>query len=204
MIGVAADSGCGKSTFMRRLTSTFGGGKRVGPLGGGFGKEGGWETNTLVSDLTTVICLDDFHLNDRAGRKVTERTALDPLENDFDLMYEQIKALKNGEAVDKPIYNHVNGTLDTPEKVEPTPIIIIEGLHPMWDDRVRDLLDFSLYLDISDEVKLNWKVQVNIVLISIALGGFNFFWNRIYCFHKFNHDNLSHPYLCLLCFTPYF
>ena len=160
---------------MRRLTSTFGGGKRVGPLGGGFGKEGGWETNTLVSDLTTVICLDDFHLNDRAGRKVTERTALDPLENDFDLMYEQIKALKNGEAVDKPIYNHVNGTLDTPEKVEPTPIIIIEGLHPMWDDRVRDLLDFSLYLDISDEVKLNWKVQVNIVLISIALGGFNFF-----------------------------
>jgi len=159
VIGVAADSGCGKSTFMRRLTSTFGGGKRVGPLGGGFGKEGGWETNTLVSDLTTVICLDDFHLNDRAGRKVTERTALDPLENDFDLMYEQIKALKNGEAVDKPIYNHVNGTLDTPEKVEPTPIIIIEGLHPMWDDRVRDLLDFSLYLDISDEVKLNWKVQ---------------------------------------------
>jgi len=59
----------------------------------------------------------------------------------------------------KPIYNHVNGTLDTPEKIEPTPIIIIEGLHPMHDERVRDLLDFSLYLDISDEVKLNWKVQ---------------------------------------------
>jgi len=29
----------------------------------------------------------------------------------------------------------------------------------MHDDRVRDLLDFSLYLDISDEVKLNWKIQ---------------------------------------------
>merc|ERR1712127_1085086 len=37
--------------------------------------------------------------------------------------------------------------------------IIIEGLHPMYDERVRDLLDFSLYLDISDEVKLNWKIQ---------------------------------------------
>jgi len=158
VIGVAADSGCGKSTFMRRLTNIFGG-DVVGPLGGGFGAPGGWETNTLVSDLTTVICLDDYHLNDREGRKVTKRTALDPEENNFDLMYEQVKALKNGETIKKPIYNHVNGTLDTPETVEPTPIIIFEGLHPMHDERVRDLLDFTLYLDISDDVKLNWKIQ---------------------------------------------
>lgn len=157
IIGVAADSGCGKSTFMRRLTNIFGG-DVVGPLGGGFGN-GGWETNTLVSDLTTVICLDDYHLNDREGRKVTKRTALDPLENNFDLMYEQVKALKEGKTISKPIYNHVNGTLDTPETIEPTPIIIFEGLHPMHDDRVRELLDFTLYLDISPEVKLNWKIQ---------------------------------------------
>jgi len=157
IIGVAADSGCGKSTFMRRLTSIFGG-DVVGPLGGGFGN-GGWETNTLVSDLTTVICLDDYHTNDRNGRKVSGLTALNPLENNFDLMYEQVKALKNGETISKPIYNHVNGTLDTPETIEPTPIIIFEGLHPMHDDRVRDLLDFTLYLDISDDVKLNWKIQ---------------------------------------------
>jgi len=157
VIGVAADSGCGKSTFMRRLTSIFGG-DVVGPLGGGF-DNGGWETNTLVSDLTTVICLDDYHLNDRNGRKESGLTALNPLENNFDLMYEQVKALKNGESVSKPIYNHVNGTLDTPETIEPTPIIIFEGLHPMHDDRVRDLLDFSLYLDISPDVKLNWKIQ---------------------------------------------
>lgn len=158
VIGVAADSGCGKSTFMRRLTSIFGG-DVVGPLGGGFGAPGGWETNTLVSDLTTVICLDDYHLNDREGRKVTKRTALDPEENNFDLMYEQVKALKSGDPVKKPIYNHVNGTLDEPEAIEPTPIIIFEGLHPMHDARVLELLDFTLYLDISDDVKLNWKIQ---------------------------------------------
>eukprot|EP01083_Nonionella_stella_P176161 615692_1 len=157
IIGVAADSGCGKSTFMRRLTNIFGG-DVVGPLGGGF-EAGSWETNTLVSDLTTVICLDDYHLNDRNGRKESGLTALDTRENNFDLMFEQVNALKNGETVSKPIYNHVNGTLDTPETIEPTPIIIFEGLHPMHDERVRDLLDFTLYLDISDEVKLNWKIQ---------------------------------------------
>ena len=112
-----------------------------------------------MSDQTTVICLDDFHLNDRAGRKVTKLTALNPLENDFDTMYQQLKDLKDGKTISKPIYNHVNGTLDTPETIEPTPIVIVEGLHPMYDERVRDLLDFSLYLDISDEVKFAWKIQ---------------------------------------------
>merc|ERR1712193_173408 len=120
-------------------------------LGGGFGNGGG-ETNTLVSDLTTVICLDDYHLIDRGGRKESGLTALNPLENNFDLMYEQVKALKEGKTVEKPIYNHVNGTLDAPETIVSTPIIIFEGLHPMHDERVRELLDFSLYLDISPEV----------------------------------------------------
>ena len=158
VIGLAADSGCGKSTFMRRVTSTFGG-DQCGPLGGGFGNGGGWETNTLVSDMATVICLDDYHLNDRGGRKISGLTALNTAEQKFDLMYEHVKALKEGKSVMKPIYNHVNGTLDTPEKIEPTPVIIIEGLHPFVDERVRDLIDFSLYLDISPAVKLNWKIQ---------------------------------------------
>ena len=64
IIGLAADSGCGKSTFMRRVTACFGGEVKLNPIGR--------ETNTLVSDTTTVICLDDYHLNDRAGRKITE------------------------------------------------------------------------------------------------------------------------------------
>lgn len=162
LIGVAADSGCGKSTFMRRLTGIFGG-TNVGPLGGGFDSADGWETNTLVSDTTTVICLDDYHLNDRSGRKVTMRTALDLAENDFDNMYEQLKTLKSGKSIKKPIYNHVNGTLDAPEEITPTPIVIIEGLHPMADKRVRDLLDFSLYLDITDDVKFAWKIQRDMV-----------------------------------------
>ena len=31
-------------------------------------------------------------------------------------------------------------------------ILVIEGLHPFFDDRVADLCDFKIYLDISDEV----------------------------------------------------
>ncbi|CAO2819709.1 unnamed protein product [Amaranthus hypochondriacus] len=152
VIGLAADSGCGKSTFMRRLTSVFGGAAEP-PKGGNP------DSNTLISDTTTVICLDDFHSLDRTGRKEKGVTALDPKANDFDLMYQQVKDLKQGKAVDKPIYNHVSGLLDPPELIQPPKILVIEGLHPMYDPRVRDLLDFSIYLDISNEVKFAWKIQ---------------------------------------------
>jgi phosphoribulokinase len=152
VIGLAADSGCGKSTFMRRMTSIFGGEPKA-PEGGNP------ESNTLLSDKTTVLCLDDYHCLDRFGRKEKNVTALAPEAQNFDLMYEQVKALKEGKPVEKPIYNHVSGLLDPPEKIEAPEILIIEGLHPFFDKRVQDLLDFKIYLDISDEVKFAWKIQ---------------------------------------------
>jgi len=152
VIGLAADSGCGKSTFMRRMTGIFGGSPKP-PAGGNP------DSNTLISDMTTVICLDDYHAHDRNGRKVLNITALCPEAQNFDLMYEHVKALKEGKAVDKPIYNHVTGLLDPPEKIESPEILVIEGLHPFFDKRVRDLVDFKIYLDISDDIKFAWKIQ---------------------------------------------
>jgi phosphoribulokinase len=135
LIGVAGDSGCGKSTFLRRLEDLFG------------------------QEFMTVICLDDYHSLDRKQRKQTGITALDPRANNFDLMYEQMKALKEGKAIEKPIYNHETGAIDPPETIEPNHVIVIEGLHPLHDERVRSLLDFSVYLDLSDEIKIAWKIQ---------------------------------------------
>merc|ERR1719267_175003 len=94
VVGVAADSGCGKSTFMRRLTSIFGGECKLLDIGR--------ETNTLVSDMTTVICLDDYHKYDRTGRAENEITALHADCQLWDLMAEQVKTLKEGGSVMKP------------------------------------------------------------------------------------------------------
>ena len=38
-------------------------------------------------------------------------------------------------------------------------VLIIEGLHPFYDDRVAELCDYKIYLDISDDVKFAWKIQ---------------------------------------------
>lgn len=135
LIGVAGDSGCGKSTFLRRLADLFG------------------------EEFMTVICLDDYHSLDRKGRKEKGVTALNPAANNFDLMYEQVKAIKEGKTIDKPIYNHETGELDPPEKVEPNKVVVIEGLHPLYDERVRELIDFGVYLDIDQDVKIKWKIQ---------------------------------------------
>eukprot|EP00879_Flechtneria_rotunda_P000142 GHRR01000209.1.p1 GENE.GHRR01000209.1~~GHRR01000209.1.p1 ORF type:complete len:398 (+),score=126.83 GHRR01000209.1:57-1196(+) len=152
VIGLAADSGCGKSTFMRRMTSIFGGSPKP-PTGGNP------DSNTLISDMTTVICLDDYHSLDRKGRAEKGVTALAPEAQNFGLMAEQVEALKQGKSVDKPIYNHVTGNLDAPETIASPSILVIEGLHPFYDESVRDLVDFKIYLDISDEIKFAWKIQ---------------------------------------------
>lgn len=61
---------------MRRMTSLFGG-KATPPEGGNP------DSNTLISETTTVLCLDDYHLNDRAGRKTSGLTALNLKEQNF-------------------------------------------------------------------------------------------------------------------------
>jgi len=145
MIGIAADSGCGKSTFMKRIVKTLGAEVT--------------DAHTPQGDLMTVICLDDYHLNDRQGRKDSGRTALHPDEQLFDLMAEHTQKIKNGEPIMKPIYNHDTGLKDPEEAIDPNHIVVLEGLHPMYDERVMKLLDFSIYVDISDEVKFAWKLQ---------------------------------------------
>lgn len=145
MIGVAADSGCGKSTFLRRILGALGTEVKPG--------------HTAVGDMMTVVCLDDYHINDRAGRKATGLTALDVKENDFQLMAAQMAALKAGKAINKPIYNHDTGFKDPPELLEPNKVIVAEGLHPMLDAGVRKVLDLGIYIDIVDAVKFDWKVK---------------------------------------------
>jgi len=145
IIGVAADSGCGKSTFLRRILGALGTDVTPG--------------HTAIGDTMTVICLDDYHTNDRAGRKETGLTALDARENDFALMGVQIEALKQGKAVYKPIYNHDTGNKDPPELIEPNKLMVFEGLHPIYDEKARSQLDLGIYIDIVNDVKFAWKVQ---------------------------------------------
>merc|ERR1719432_35882 len=126
---------------------------------GALGTKADLSQHTAIGDMLTVICLDDYHINDRAGRKATSLSALDARENDFALMGAQIEALKQGKAVYKPIYNHDTGNKDPPELIQPNKVFVVEGLHPIYDKKARSSLDLAIYIDIVNDVKFAWKIQ---------------------------------------------
>lgn len=150
MIGVAGDSGCGKSILLQRIIE-------------GVGDTTMSEEHTPTGQTLTLISLDDYHMNDRAGREVTGLTELDVKENDFDLMGVQMKALKARYAVNKPVYNCDTGFKERPELIQPNKIMVFEGLHPIYDEVARSTLDLSIYIDIADEVKFAWQLKRDVM-----------------------------------------
>ncbi|MGI6023136.1 MAG: phosphoribulokinase [Methanoculleus sp.] len=135
IIGVAGDSGSGKTTFTRAIRAIFG------------------------KDLISTITTDDYHRYDRQERKDLGVTPLIPEANRFDLLEEHLFDLKAGRSIQKPVYNHDNGRFDPPAPFHPTKILIVEGLHPFITERLRDLIDFKLYVDPDPDVKRAWKIK---------------------------------------------
>jgi phosphoribulokinase len=134
-IGVAGDSGSGKTTFTQGIRNIFG------------------------SDLVSTITLDDYHSLDREGRRAAGVTALNPSANRFDKLEQDLIRLKRGVPVEKPVYNHATGTFDPPVIFHPKKILILEGLHPLFTPTLRKYIDFALFVDPDRAVKYDWKIR---------------------------------------------
>ncbi|NYT21221.1 MAG: phosphoribulokinase [Methanomicrobiales archaeon] len=135
IIGVAGDSGSGKTTFTAALRHLFG--------------------DRLVSTIT----LDDYHLYDREERRIRNITPLAPEANNLEGLEEDLRTLKAGRPVRKKVYNHTTGMLEGPVEFSPSRILILEGLHTLFTPGLRELMDFSLYVDPAPDVKREWKIK---------------------------------------------
>jgi phosphoribulokinase len=134
-LGVAGDSGSGKTTFTEGVRSIFG------------------------RDLVSTITLDDYHSLDRDGRIKQGITALDPRANRIEQLERDLIQLKQGIPIEKPVYNHTTGTFDPPVLFQPKKILILEGLHTLFSPTLRKYLDFSLFVDPAQPVKYDWKIR---------------------------------------------
>ena len=132
IIGVAGDSGSGKSTYTQGIE---------------------W---LLGTDLVSQISLDGYHREDRATRRQTGHSPLDPGANRLDTAAAHLNRLSAGEAVRIPVYDHCTGCFAEPRWHQPTPVILVEGLHTLYP-ALRPLLDFALYVDTDIAVKRDWK-----------------------------------------------
>ncbi len=138
IIGVAGDSGSGKSTLTKSIA------------------------NLLGEELVSFFSLDDYHTEDRETRKKTGHLPLDPKINNLTLAGEHLKALQKGEPVIKPVYNHRTGKFEPPEVFEPKKIVIVEGLHTLYDE-LRNYFDLKIYVDPSRDIKWQWKIKRDVV-----------------------------------------
>jgi phosphoribulokinase len=132
-IGVAGDSGSGKTTFTNAIRQIFGPG------------------------LVSTITLDDYHRYDREERRRLDITPLHPDANNISQLEKDVAWLKQGHPIEKPVYNHTTGRFDPPVPFSPRKILILEGLHTLYTPRLRELMDFSIFVDPEKEVKYAWK-----------------------------------------------
>ena len=134
LIGIAGDSGSGKTTYSNGIRRLLG------------------------IDLVQTITLDGYHKENREQRKISGKLPLDPSANNLELLLTHLKALKSGSSIELPVYNHATGNFEKPILFKPGPIVIIEGLHALYPDFV-DFYDFMIFVDPSREVKWDWKYK---------------------------------------------
>jgi len=104
----------------------------------------------LGTDQIGIISEDAYYRN-QSHLSMDERVLTNydhPKAFDHDLLCEQLKTLKNNQAVDIPVYSYTEHTrLDETVKLTPKKIIILEGILLLTDPNVRDQIDASVFID---------------------------------------------------------
>ncbi|MGD9963777.1 MAG: uridine kinase [Candidatus Izemoplasmatales bacterium] len=138
VIAVAGGSSSGKTTVVNKIMSN------------------------LQDELVEVIRHDDYY-KDQSDKTIEERRMVNydhPLSLDNELFFQHIKDLINGKTIDKPTYDFVelNRTKIT-ERINPSQIIILEGILVLEDERIRSLTDIKIYVEADDDTRLIRRIR---------------------------------------------
>jgi uridine kinase len=142
-IGVAGGSGSGKSTVVRALTDAVGAGN-------------------------VAVLPHDAYYRDYSHLSLEARTQINwdhPDALETPLLVEQLSALVEGCPIMRPVYDFVNYTrLPEPERVEPRPVVIVDGILILSEAALRDLLDIKVYVDTDPDIRFIRRLQRDLVL----------------------------------------
>lgn len=132
IIGIAGGTGSGKSTLADKLKEAFEG--------------------------EMVSLSHDYYYKSNEGLSYEERTKLNydhPDAFETELLIEHIKKLKNGEAIEHPVYSFVKHTrLPETVKVEPAKVILVDGILIFENKELCDLMDIKVYVDTDADVRI--------------------------------------------------
>jgi uridine kinase len=135
IIAIAGDSGSGKTTLLKSLTPLFG------------------EDNILQLET------DRYHKWERGDNNYHNYTHLNPYSNYLEKMYEDVYDLKIGNEIYQVDYDHTNGKFTQEEKIESKKNVIICGLHTIYGNKIKNLLDIKIFIDTDRELLKKWKIH---------------------------------------------
>ncbi|WP_294158097.1 uridine kinase [uncultured Selenomonas sp.] len=140
IIGIAGGTGSGKSTFTNRLKAHFG-------------------------DKITVMYHDSYYKpHDDLPFEERQKINYDhPDSLETDLLIEHLKALRAGKAVDCPTYDFAHHTrAKEVVHVEPSRVIIVEGILILQDPRLCDLFDIKIFVEADADERILRRVTRDI------------------------------------------
>lgn len=133
IIGIAGGSASGKTSISRQLKEAYEDSKSV------------------------VIIRQDDYYKDQSEKTMEERVKTNydhPLAFDNDLLVAQLQQLLEGKAIRKPTYDFVQHTRsDVIEEIQPSDVLVLEGLFILEDEQLRNLCDMKIFVDTDADIR---------------------------------------------------
>lgn len=137
VIGIAGGTGSGKTTLMKNIMDRFG-------------------------DVVTVLSHDNYYRR-RDELSYEERCRInydEPAALETDMMARHLEQLRNGQAIDCPIYDFTQHNRSSETiRIEPKNVIIVEGILIFENQPLRDLMDIRIFVDTDADVRLCRRIK---------------------------------------------
>lgn len=113
--------------------------------------------NSLNPGDVSLISMDNYY-KDQSNLSMEERlnTNYDhPDSFDLDLLYEQLKELLAGNYIKEPVYDFKIHSRNQNETitVNPKKVIILEGILPLYDKKIRELASLKIYVESDPDIR---------------------------------------------------
>ena len=137
ILGVAGGTGSGKTTVARAILHAIG------------------------KDRLAFIAQDSYYrkIEWESPEHLAQHNFDHPASIDTELLIAHLQALKEGKAVDAPVYDFVNHRRSAEtERIEPRRVVLAEGILLFAEPGIRELLDFKIYVDTDADVRLKRRI----------------------------------------------
>ena len=137
IIGIAGGTGSGKTTLTEQIRKRFG-------------------------EDVSVIYHDNYYRL-QVGKTYDQRSQVNydhPDAFETPLMIEHLRSLRAGQSIETPIYDYTqHNRSDRVEVIQPSKVIIIEGILIFAEKELRDMMDIKIFVDTDADVRILRRIQ---------------------------------------------